>query len=173
MGASTWASTVQRAVNFAPAGWFRFESAGTKRFRTFKKPSVVSHEGLLLKVAETDDSPETCFWAKQDLQRVIAEERQWRCKLWSTGSDIHRTSSYLGVTPVALTNADATAMRPLRAPLSQALAWLGPHPPPATYLQHLLLAASQKLPKHLSRRHSNFAAEYHGQSAGGSQAGHT
>ncbi|KAL0037770.1 hypothetical protein WJX77_011352 [Trebouxia sp. C0004] len=67
------------------------------------------------------------------------------------GSDIHRTSSYLGVTPVALTNADATAMRPLRAPLSQALAWLGPHPPPATYLQHLLLAASQKLPKHLSR----------------------
>ena len=36
-------------------------------------------------VAETDDSPETCFWAKQDLQRVINEERQWRCKLWSTG----------------------------------------------------------------------------------------
>lgn len=39
----------------------------------------------LVQVAETDDSPETCFWAKQDLQRVIAEERQWRCKLWSTG----------------------------------------------------------------------------------------
>ncbi|KAA6416700.1 MAG: lysine-specific demethylase 5C-like, partial [Trebouxia sp. A1-2] len=73
------------AVNFAPADWFRFGSAGTERFRTFRKPSVVSHEGLLLKVAETDDSPETCFWAKQDLQRVIAEERQWRCKLWSTG----------------------------------------------------------------------------------------
>ena len=38
------------AVNFAPADWFRFGSAGTERFRTFRKPSVVSHEGLLLKV---------------------------------------------------------------------------------------------------------------------------
>ena len=40
---------------------------------------------MLYQVTETDDSPETCFWAKQDLQRVINEERQWRCKLWSTG----------------------------------------------------------------------------------------
>ena len=40
---------------------------------------------VVVQVAETDNSPETCFWAKQDLQRVIAEERQWRCKLWSTG----------------------------------------------------------------------------------------
>lgn len=40
---------------------------------------------MLDQVAETDDSPETCFWAQQDLQRVINEERQWRCKLWSTG----------------------------------------------------------------------------------------
>lgn len=38
------------AVNFAPADWFRFGSAGTERFRTFRKPSVVSHERLLLKV---------------------------------------------------------------------------------------------------------------------------
>ena len=37
-------------------------------------------------VAETDESPETCFWARQDLQRVTDEERQWRCKLWSTGT---------------------------------------------------------------------------------------
>lgn len=41
---------------------------------------------VLLQVAQTDDSPETCFWAKQDLQRVISEEKQWRCKLWSTGA---------------------------------------------------------------------------------------
>ena len=39
----------------------------------------------MLQVAELDHSPETSFWAKQELQRVIAEEKQWRCKLWSTG----------------------------------------------------------------------------------------
>lgn len=38
------------AVNFAPADWFRFGRPGTERFRNFRKPSVVSHEGLLLKV---------------------------------------------------------------------------------------------------------------------------
>lgn len=204
------------AVNFAPADWFRFGSAGTERFRTFRKPSVVSHEGLLLKVAETDDSPETCFWAKQDLQRVIAEERQWRCKLWSTGvkrsrrtdalkgfhkddkdeaecaichlylhvsglecdccpgrrvclhhannlcecdptrwrlvyrysledldhvlkqvcshvpgegSDIRCTSSYLGVTPVALTNADATANEATQGAPITGPGLAGPSPP--------------------------------------------
>jgi len=48
------------AVNFAPADWFRFGSAGTERFRTFRKPSVVSHEGLLLKVGRVLCCPLLC-----------------------------------------------------------------------------------------------------------------
>ena len=38
------------AVNFAPADWLRFGAASTERYRSFRKPSVVSHEQLLMKV---------------------------------------------------------------------------------------------------------------------------
>lgn len=44
------------AVNFAPADWFRFGRPGTERFRNFRKPSVVSHEGLLMKVRTVSDA---------------------------------------------------------------------------------------------------------------------
>ena len=39
------------AVNFAPADWLRFGAASTERYRSFRKPSVVSHEQLLMKVS--------------------------------------------------------------------------------------------------------------------------
>ena len=128
------------AVNFAPADWLRFGAASTERYRSFRKPSVVSHEQLLMKVslhtrfscwrglhipcfplllaelaasrqqqprlllllldssqdaltaavhlvqvAQTDPSPETCFWVRQELQRILQEETEWRCRLWARG----------------------------------------------------------------------------------------
>ena len=38
------------AVNFAPADWLRFAPLSLERYRSFRKPSLLSHEWLLLKV---------------------------------------------------------------------------------------------------------------------------
>ncbi len=38
------------AVNFAPADWLRFAALSLDRYRCFRKPSLLSHEWLLLKV---------------------------------------------------------------------------------------------------------------------------
>ncbi len=47
----------------------------------------------------------------------------------SAGSDIHCTSSYLGVTPVALTNADATASEATQGAPITGPGLAGPSPP--------------------------------------------
>ena len=47
----------------------------------------------------------------------------------SAGSDIHCTSSYLGVTPVALTNADATANEATQGAPITGPGLAGPSPP--------------------------------------------
>ncbi len=39
------------AVNFAPADWLRFGAASAARYHAFRKPSLLSYEWLLLKVA--------------------------------------------------------------------------------------------------------------------------
>ncbi len=41
--------------------------------------------GPLVQVAQTDPSPETCFWVRQELQRILQEETDWRCRLWARG----------------------------------------------------------------------------------------
>lgn len=38
------------AVNFAPADWLRFAPLSLERYRSFRKPPLLSHEWLLLKV---------------------------------------------------------------------------------------------------------------------------
>ena len=38
------------AVNFAPADWLRFGRLSCERYRSFRKPSLLSHDWLLLKV---------------------------------------------------------------------------------------------------------------------------
>ncbi|CAL8461880.1 g1411 [Coccomyxa elongata] len=73
------------AVNFAPADWLRFAPLSLERYRSFRKPSLLSHEWLLLKVAREETSPDASFFVHRDLQRVIQEEREWRFKLWSQG----------------------------------------------------------------------------------------
>ncbi len=35
------------AVNFAPADWLRFAPLSLERYRSFRKPSLLSHEWLL------------------------------------------------------------------------------------------------------------------------------
>ena len=143
------------AVNFAPADWLRFGAASTERYRSFRKPSVVSHEQLLMKVslrsriqllagaphflpplllavlaasrqqqpgllllvpgssthtliaaghlvqvAQTDPSPETCFWVRQELQRILQEETEWRCRLWARGELPVPCCDYVMQTPI-------------------------------------------------------------------------
>lgn len=39
-----------QAVNMAPADWLRFGASSLARYRKFKKPCVISHEEMLLKV---------------------------------------------------------------------------------------------------------------------------
>jgi len=51
------------------------------------------------------------------------------CTVISAGSDIHCTSSYLGVTPVALTNADATANEATQGAPITGPGLAGPSPP--------------------------------------------
>jgi len=51
------------------------------------------------------------------------------CIVISAGSDIHCTSSYLGVTPVALTNADATANEATQGAPITGPGLAGPSPP--------------------------------------------
>ncbi|KAK9819859.1 hypothetical protein WJX72_003401 [[Myrmecia] bisecta] len=73
------------AVNFASADWLRYGAPSCQRYRSFRKPSLIAHEWLLLKVAKEDRDPRTAFFVRQDLLRVIAEEREWRSRLWSQG----------------------------------------------------------------------------------------
>ena len=51
------------------------------------------------------------------------------CAVIFAGSDIHCTSSYLGVTPVALTNADATANEATQGAPITGPGLAGPSPP--------------------------------------------
>lgn len=74
------------AVNFAPAYWLTFGAAACERLRAFRKPPVVCHEWLLLKVAETGAAGETALRSAQDLRRVVDEETEWRCRLRDTGN---------------------------------------------------------------------------------------
>ena len=39
------------AVNLAPADWLRFGASSLARYRRYKRPCVVSHEEMLLKVS--------------------------------------------------------------------------------------------------------------------------
>lgn len=38
------------AVNFAPADWLRFAALSCERYRSYRKPPLLCHEWLLLKV---------------------------------------------------------------------------------------------------------------------------
>lgn len=74
--------------------WFALSMANFCTITLCKQPSGTGYEFLDVQVAELDHSPETSFWAKQELERVIAEERQLRCKLWSQGR-LHSTTCQL------------------------------------------------------------------------------
>jgi hypothetical protein len=55
------------------------------RYRHFRKPCVVSHERVLLKVAQSEPSARTSFWVARELRRVIDEEWLMRGRLWAAG----------------------------------------------------------------------------------------
>ena len=40
------------AVNFAPGDWLRYGQPSCERYHSYRKPSVLSHEWLLLKVGD-------------------------------------------------------------------------------------------------------------------------
>ena len=42
------------AVNFAPGDWLRYGQPSCERYHAYRKPSVLSHEWLLLKVGDHD-----------------------------------------------------------------------------------------------------------------------
>ena len=71
------------AVNFVPSDWLRFGAASMLRYRSFRKPSVLCHEELLLDVVASG-SDGAAFWAARELERVIAEETQLRYTLWAS-----------------------------------------------------------------------------------------
>ena len=52
-----------------------------------------------MQVAQTDTSPETCFWVRQELQRILQEETEWRCRLWARGELRLPSSDCLMQTP--------------------------------------------------------------------------
>ena len=49
------------AVNFAPPDWLRFGGAACQRYRSFRKPSLLSHEWLLFKVRQSVQTPVNSF----------------------------------------------------------------------------------------------------------------
>jgi hypothetical protein len=70
------------AVNFVPADWVRFGAASMLRYRSFRKPSVLCHQELVLQVAR-DESELTSYWVAKELRRAAREELQLRCNLWA------------------------------------------------------------------------------------------
>jgi hypothetical protein len=71
-----------QAVNFVPADWLRYGAASMLRYRSFRKPSVLCHEELLLRVVR-EGSPVAAFWAARELQRAVREEARLRYHLWA------------------------------------------------------------------------------------------
>lgn len=55
------------------------------RYRKYKKPCVIAHEEMLLKVAQLDASPLASYWVQRELRRVVEEEAVMRAKLWAQG----------------------------------------------------------------------------------------
>ena len=62
------------AVNFAPADWFDFDQDSVDRYREYRRNPVLSHEALLCKVCETDDSPVTARSVQAHLKELILKE---------------------------------------------------------------------------------------------------
>ena len=104
------------AVNFAPPDWLRFGGAACQRYRSFRKPSLLSHEWLLFTVrqpvqtpvnsfalpafnwflslsttaalvqaAAEEQSAQASFFVDLDMQRMLREELECRCRLWAEG----------------------------------------------------------------------------------------
>jgi hypothetical protein len=71
-----------QAVNFVPADWLRYGAASMLRYRSFRKPSVLCHEELLLRVVR-EGSPVAAFWAARELERAVRDEARLRYHLWA------------------------------------------------------------------------------------------
>ena len=48
------------------------------------------HDGLNWhgQIAEEETAPEACFFAARELARLLAEESEWRCRLWNQGEEV-------------------------------------------------------------------------------------
>ena len=66
------------AVNFAPADWFDFDQDSVERYREYRRNPVLSHEALLCKVCEADDSPITALSIHHHLKEMILKEAALR-----------------------------------------------------------------------------------------------
>ncbi len=53
--------------------------------RRFRKPSVLSHDSLLVSAAQHDDCPATATWLRADLRRALRDEVTLRYQTWAAG----------------------------------------------------------------------------------------
>ena len=65
-----------------PGDWLRFGAASMLRYRSFRKPSVLCHEELLLTVAR-EGSATAAYWAARELERAVRDEAHLRYHLWA------------------------------------------------------------------------------------------
>jgi histone demethylase JARID1 len=56
------------AVNFVPPDWLRFSQVSVDRYRTFRKPGVLSHDELLVDAARNAPPGPLAAWLLPELK---------------------------------------------------------------------------------------------------------
>lgn len=65
-------------MNFAPADWLPYGYESVQHYRELKRPSVFSHEQLMVTIAsQADLSAESAFWLGSELMKVREKEQTY------------------------------------------------------------------------------------------------